>query len=240
MNPPDSAEPVSALDYLVIAAHPDDAELGVGGTILSLKARGARVGVLDLTSGEPTPHGSPDVRARESESASAVLGLDWRGNLGLPNRALVADLDARHRLAGMIRRLRPRVLLAHYWEDAHPDHVAASALVDAARFWAKLTKTDLPGAPHYPEKILYYFSIHLRLHVRPSFILDVSDHHDAKLRAVGCYHSQFVQGRPTTYPTVADNLRDWARYWGWAIGAVYGEPFVCREAVGLRDLRELR
>jgi bacillithiol biosynthesis deacetylase BshB1 len=237
MNSPD---PIAPLDYLVVAAHPDDAELGVGGTILSLKARGASVGILDLTTGEPTPHGSPEIRQRETDAASAVLQLDWRGNLGLPNRALVADLDCRHRLAGMIRRLRPRVLLAHYWDDAHPDHVAASTLVDAARFWAKLTKTDLPGEPHYPQKILYFFSVHLRLHIRPSFILDVSAHHDDKMRAVACYHSQFVQGRPTGPPTFLDELRDWARYWGWAIGAVYGEPFVCRESVGLRDLRELR
>src|SRR5262245_64853963 len=128
------------LDYLVVGTHPDDAELGMGGTILLLKAQGARVGVLDLTDGEPTPHGSLEIRRRETDAASAVLGIDWRGNLGLPNRSLVADLEARRLLAGTLRQLRPRTLLAPYWEDAHPDHVAASALVDAARFWAKLTK----------------------------------------------------------------------------------------------------
>jgi bacillithiol biosynthesis deacetylase BshB1 len=240
MSSADATDSLAPLDYLFIAAHPDDAELGAGGTILALKAGGARVGVLDLTDGEPTPHGSREIRERETAAASAVLGLDWRGNLGLTNRALVADLEARHRLAGMIRRLRPTVLLTHFWEDAHPDHVAASALVDAARFWAKLTKTDLPAAPHYPQKVLYFFSVHLRLHARPSFILDVSAHHDDKLRAVACYHSQFIAGRPTAYPTVLDELRDWARYWGWAIGGLYGEPFVCRESVGLRDLRALR
>jgi len=227
------------LDYLVIAPHPDDAELGAGGTILLLKAQGASVGVLDLTDGEPTPHGSPEIRLRETEAATAVLGLDWRGNLGLPNRALVADLDARRRLAGALRQLRPRVLLAPYWEDAHPDHVAASALVDAARFWAKLTKTDLPGQPHYPERIVYYFSVHLRLHVRPSFVLDVTRFHDAKMRAVACYRSQFIEGRPTEPPTFLDDLRDQARYWGWAIGAGFGEPFLTREEVGLRGLRDL-
>src|SRR5690349_6595075 len=97
------------LDYLIIAAHPDDAELGAGGTILSLKAQGARVGILDLTSGEPTPHGTVELRQRETATASAILKLDWRGNLGLPNRSLVADLDSRARLAGVIRQLRPRV-----------------------------------------------------------------------------------------------------------------------------------
>jgi bacillithiol biosynthesis deacetylase BshB1 len=229
-----------ALDYLVIAAHPDDAELGVGGTILSLKAHGARVGILDLTDGEPTPHGSPEIRRKETKAATDLLGVDWRGNLGLPNRSLVADLDARRQVAGVIRQLRPRILFSHYWEDAHPDHVAASALVDAARFTAKLTKADLPGQPHYPEKIVYFFALHLRLHIRPSFVVDISAHHDAKLKAVACYHSQFIHGRPTITPTFLDDLRDWARHWGWAIGAAYGEPFVCRELVGLGDLRELR
>src|SRR5437588_6030641 len=171
------------LDYLIIAPHPDDAELGVGGTIPLLQSQGARVGVLDLTDGEPTPHGSPEIRRRETEAATAVLGLSWRGNLGLTNRSLVADLDARRTLAVALRELRPRVLLAPYWEDAHPDHVAASELVDAARFWAKLTKSDLPGEPHFPHRILYYFSVHLRTHPRPSFVVDVTAHLEDKMRA---------------------------------------------------------
>jgi bacillithiol biosynthesis deacetylase BshB1 len=226
------------LDYLLIAAHPDDAELGAGGTLLSLKSQGFRVGVLDLTNGEPTPHGSPEIRARETAAATAVLGLDWRGNLGLPNRTLTADLDARRQVAGMIRQLRPRVLLSHYWEDAHPDHVAASALVDAARFWAKLHKTDLPGEPHYPERIIYYFSVHLRLHVKPSFVVDVTAHEEKKMQALACYHSQFIAGRPAS-PSFLDELGDRARYWGWTIGVRYGEPFLCREEVGLRGLQDL-
>jgi bacillithiol biosynthesis deacetylase BshB1 len=227
------------LDYLVIAPHPDDAELALGGTILSLKAQGARVGVLDLTDGEPTPHGSPEIRKRETAAASALLTLDWRGNLGLANRSLQADLDARQRLAGAIRQLRPRYLFAPYWEDAHPDHVAASLLVDAARFWAKLTKTAMPGAPHYPLKIIYYFSVHLRLHSKPSFVVDITQYIETKMKCLACYHSQFIEGRSTTPPTVLDDLRDRARYWGWTIGCGYGEPFVCREEVGLRSLRDL-
>jgi N-acetylglucosamine malate deacetylase 1 len=227
------------LDYLVIAPHPDDAELGVGGTILLLKAQGARVGVLDLTDGEPTPHGSPEIRRRETEAATAVLGLDWRGNLGLTNRRLTADLDSRAKLAGALRQLRPNVLFAPYWDDAHPDHVAASALIDAARFWAKLSKTDLSGEPHYPRRILYYFSVHLRLHPKPAFVLDVTEHHEAKMRALLCYHSQLVAGRLAKPPTFLDDVRDRARYWGWSIGSVYGEPFASREEVGLRGLRDL-
>ena len=230
---------VPTLDYLVIATHPDDAELGAGGAILLLKAQGARVGVLDLTDGEPTPHGNPEIRRMESDAASTILDIDWRGNLGLPNRALVADLDARRALAGMLRRLRPRYLFAPYWEDAHPDHVAASSLVDAARFWAKLTKTDLVGEPHYPQRVFYYFSVHLRLHPRPSFVLDITPFLEKKLRALACYRSQFIEGRPSAPPTFLDDLRDRARYWGWSIGTSFGEPFACREEIGLRSLRDL-
>jgi bacillithiol biosynthesis deacetylase BshB1 len=230
---------MEALDHLVIAPHPDDAELGMGGTIALLLAQGARVGVLDLTDGEPTPHGNPELRRAETDAATAVLGLSWRGNLGLVNRRLENDLESRARLAGVIRQVRPRFLFAPYWEDAHPDHVAASALVDAARFWAKLTRSDLPGAPHFPHRTFYYFSIHLRIHPRPAFILDVSRHIDTKMRALACYHSQMVAGRPTTPPTLLDDVRDRARYWGWAIGAAYGEPFACREEIGLRGLGDL-
>jgi len=227
------------LDYLVIAPHPDDAELAVGGTILLLRSEGASVGVLDLTDGEPTPHGSREIRQRETAEATRLLGLDWRGNLGLSNRLLQPTLQARGLLAGMIRQLRPRVLFAPYWDDAHPDHVAASELVDAARFWSKLTKTELPGAPHYPDRIIYYFSVHLRLHPKPSFVTDVTAHHDVKMRALECYRSQFIEGRPIQPRTFLDELRDRGRYWGWTINAGFGEPFVCREEVGLRSLRDL-
>src|SRR3954451_17543478 len=108
----DTPPPTAPLDYLVIAPHPDDAELGMGGTIALLLSQGARVGVLELTDDEPTPFGSPEIRARETEAAAAGLGLSWRGNLGLVNRRLEADLVSRARLAGMLRQLRPRVLFA--------------------------------------------------------------------------------------------------------------------------------
>ena len=228
-----------ALDYLVIGSHPDDAEIGAGGAILSLKSQGARVGVLDLTDGEPTPHGSPEIRRRETDAATALLPLDWRGNLGLPNRSVTADLESRRKLAIVLRKLRPTCLLAQYWEDAHPDHVAASALVDAARFWAKLSKTDMPHEPHFPTRIIYYFSVHLRLHVKPSFVLDVSGVHADKMRVLACYQSQFIVGRPTLAPTFLDEICDRDRYWGWTIGAGFGEPYLCREEVGLRNLLHL-
>jgi bacillithiol biosynthesis deacetylase BshB1 len=223
------------LDLLVIAPHPDDAELGASGAILKLLAAGRTVGVLDLTSGEPTPFGSLEQRARETQAATAVLGLTWRGNLGLPNRSLEPTLEARRQLSGAIRLLRPRWLMAPYWVDAHPDHVAATELVEAARFWAKLTKTDLPGEPFFPERILYYFCVHLRLVEQPALVLDISELWDRKLAAMACYQSQFVVGRPTEPPTFLDRQRDQAAYWGWSIGKRYGEPFASREPIGLAD-----
>ncbi len=227
------------LDVLAIAPHPDDAELGMAGAILKFKAEGMRVGVLDLTNGEPTPHGSLEIRARETAAASAILGLDWRENLGLPNRSLEASLDARHGLAAVIRRTRPRWLFAPYWIDAHPDHVAAAELVEAARFWSKLTKSDIPGEPHHPQRIYHYFSVHLRLAIEPAFVLDISEYWRKKLSSIESYQSQFVAGRPQLAPTFLDGLRDFAAYWGRSIGVAYGEPFACREPLGLRSMSQL-
>lgn len=228
-----SGEP---LDLLVVAAHPDDAEISVGGVILSSVAAGRRVGVLELTNGEPTPKGTVERRAAETAAATEVLGVTWRGNLGLPNRSLQADLPARQQLAEVFRLTRPAVILAPYWEDAHPDHVAASQLVDDARFWSKLSKTEMVGERFWPPRLYYYFSIHLRIHPRPSFVFDISDCIDAKMQAISCYQSQVIEGRSTEFPTVLDDIRDCARYWGWSIGRNYGEPLMSREEIGVSAL----
>src|ERR1700683_5473225 len=168
----------------------------MAGTILKCKAEGLRVGVLDLTDGEPTPFGSREIRKRETDTASEILGLDWRCNLGLPNCSLQPTLEARAQLAGVIRLTQPKWLFAPYWVDAHPDHTAAIELIEAARFWAKLTKTDLAGEPHHPSRILHYRSVHLRVVDRPAFVVDISEHWERKLAALSCYQSQFVIGRP--------------------------------------------
>lgn len=227
------------LDVLVIAPHPDDAELGAAGAILKLKAAGKRVGVLDLTDGEPTPHGSIEIRAQETAAATKILNLDWRGNLGLKNRALEASLEARAKLAEVFRQLKPQWLMAPYWEDAHPDHIAATSLVEAARFWAKLTKTELAGEPHHPQRIYYYYCVHLKLTPQPAFVLDISECWEQKLAAIRCYQSQFVSGRPIEPPTFLDRLRDEAAYWGKTIGTRYGEPWTSREPIGLQGMSEL-
>jgi bacillithiol biosynthesis deacetylase BshB1 len=225
------------LDVLVVAPHPDDAEISVGGTILACRSQGLRVGVLDLTDGEPTPFGSLEIRARETQAATEILKLSWRQNLGLPNRSLQNTLEARRQLAGVFRVTKPRIVLAPYWEDVHPDHVVASRLTDDARFWAKLSRTDLPGDPYWPPRIYYYWSIHLRIHPKPAFVMDISDFIEGKMQAIRCYESQMLTGRSTAFPTGLDDIRDRARYWGWSIGTAYAEPFASREELGLRDLK---
>jgi bacillithiol biosynthesis deacetylase BshB1 len=227
------------LDVLAVATHPDDAEIGVGGTLVCCHRQNLRVGVLDLTTGEPTPFGSLEIRARETQAASRELSLDWRHNLGLPNRSLEHTLEARRALAEVFRLTRPKLILAPYWEDSHPDHLAATQMVDAARFWAKLSRTDMKGEPYLPPRVLYYFSIHLRIHPQPAFVFDISDAIEPKMRSIRCYESQFITNRSTEFPTALDDIRDRARYWGWSIGAKYGEPFASRESLRVSSFRDL-
>ena len=227
------------LDVIVVAPHPDDAELGMGGAILQMVASGVRVGILDLTSGEPTPHGSEEIRRKETERATEILGVKWRQNLGLPNRSLEASLENRRALAEVFRTVKPRWIFAPFWEDAHPDHLAATQLVDAARFWSKLTKTDMDGEPFHPQRIYNYFCVHLKMAPQPAFVLDISDHWETKRKAIEAYHSQFIQGRPTS-PSFIDQLEHEAAYWGKTIGVKDGEPFACREPIGMSSMSELK
>ncbi len=227
------------LDVLVIAPHPDDAELGMAGSILQMRREGLQVGILDLTSGEPTPHGDPATRLCETEAATKVLGVTWRENLGLVNREVESTLAARSALANVFRRTRPKHLFTPYWTDAHPDHTAATQLVEQARFWSKLTKSTLEGQPHHPERIFHYYTFHLRQSPRPDFVVDISDVMDGKLEAIRCYQSQFVIGREQEAPSLLERFETFAAYWGDMIGRRYGEPFTCREVVALRSWRDV-
>ena len=218
---------------LAIGAHPDDVEIGMGGTILSLKGQGHQVVICDLTNGEPTPIGTPERRAREAREAATVLGVE-RITLEMPNRYLMDTVENRMRVAEVIRDVRPDILFVPYWVDAHPDHVAAATLCEAARFYAKFTKTTIAGEPFYPRRVLHFLTTHYRLHVRPSFIFDISPHMETKMRTVAAYTSQFGAERGTEW--VLREIRDWGRFYGSLIGRDYGEPFVCREEIGLTGL----
>jgi N-acetylglucosamine malate deacetylase 1 len=222
---------------MVVGAHPDDAEIGMGGTIAALGAQGYRVTILDLTNGEPTPMGSPERRREESEAAARTLGVARRITLPLPNRYLADTVENRMAVAEVIREVRPDILFIPYWVDAHPDHIAAERLAEAARFYAKLTKTEMRGEPHYPSRVLHFFCTHYRLHVDPAFIVDITDQIERKMEAVASYRSQFNEDRGNT--GILDTIRAVAQYWGSRIRRPYGEPFASKEAIGLRGLGSL-
>jgi bacillithiol biosynthesis deacetylase BshB1 len=222
---------------LVVAPHQDDAEIGIGGTICALRASKVRVVILDLSDGEPTPYGSVEIRARETEAASKILGVDERILLGLSNRQIFDTVENRNKVAEVIRRVKPSVIFAPYWEDAHPDHVQASALVDGARFYSKFVKTELAHEPWYPRKQLYYFSTHLRVKVQPSFVYDVSAFLDQKMLSIRAYDSQFV-AHPGNVSRLAA-IEAEARYWGAQVGVAAGEPFVCRELIKMSSVLSL-
>jgi bacillithiol biosynthesis deacetylase BshB1 len=218
---------------LVVAPHQDDAEIGMGGTIIALRKQGVRVVILDLSDGEPTPFGSAEIRAKETQAASRILGIDERILLGLKNRELFDTVESRKRVAEIIREVKPTMICGPYWEDAHPDHVQASALVDAARFYAKFVKTDLRHEPWYPKRQLYFFSTHMRVKMSPSFVFDISAHLEGKMAAIRAYESQFIQHAGNTERL--EVIRNEACYWGSQIGVHAGEPFVCREYIAVRS-----
>ncbi len=145
----------------------------------------------------------------------------------------------RRALAAVFREVRPRLLFAPYWEDAHPDHTAATKLVEDARFWSKLSKSDIPGEPFHPSRILYYFSVHLKIVERPSFLVDISEQVETKDRALRSYRSQLLDNQPEGRPGVLDSVRDRTRFWGHTVGVLHAEPFASREPIGLSGLDRL-
>ncbi|MFP4047765.1 MAG: PIG-L family deacetylase, partial [Bacteroidales bacterium] len=144
------------MKILVLAAHPDDAEISIGGTLLTCSENGDEVYLLNYTNGEPTPHGTVEKRLQEAGKADKILKIKKRIIMDLPNRYLQDTIENRKKVAEHIRIIKPDVLLVQTHTDQHPDHIAASELGTAARFYAKLTKTDMKGEPYFPPKILYY------------------------------------------------------------------------------------
>src|SRR3954452_18251487 len=210
--------------FLVIGPHPDDQELGMGGTIALLAAQGHKVHLVDMTNGEPTPRGSVETRAREFAASAKVLGVE-RTQLGLKNREVTHDLESRHKLAALIRVHRPGILFVPYPVDAHPDHVAVTRIAEDARFDAKLTKSDIPGEPWHPKRIIYYFCTHLRMSFQPTFCIDISSTIDQKMRACHCYESQGLAGEAGLFEMV----RTINAYFGGRIGTTHAEPFFSHE-----------
>lgn len=221
-------------DVLVFGAHPDDAEIAMGGTICVLKARGAKVVLCHLTDGEPTPRGNPRLRRREAQKAARLLGIDDFLILPLANRELRDTPEARRQAAEVIRRFRPDWLFAPYWVDAHPDHWNACELVEAARFQAKYVKSDMEGEPWWAPKLYYHFCCHLRPNIAPAFIVDISPYFKKKMNAIRAYRSQFGWNKKRN---VFGRVQTLNAYFGQQIGKAFGEPFFSKENLGVSDPR---
>jgi len=224
-------------DVICIGAHPDDVEIGMGATVARMVRQGLDVVLVDLTDGEPTPRGTHELRMTEAAGAASALGVASRITLPLVNRELADTIEARRMVAELIREHKPQLLFAPYPIDAHPDHIAASAIVEAARFYSKFVKTDMAGDPHFPARVYNYFAVHLRLVAKPSFVMDVTEDVDAKIAALECYQSQFAA--ETANARILDWVRSQAATWGALIGTPAGEPFFCREEIGVSDIRDL-
>ena len=179
---------MSALDLLAFGPHPDDLEIGLGGTLAKHAALGFSVGLCDLTRGEMSSNGTPEQREKEAEAARAVLRAAWRENLALPDRAIGSSPEHVRKTVELIRRVRPRTIAVPYWHDRHPDHQASAALLREAIFNAKLKKYAAAGEPWHPEWVCHYF---INDAAPVSFVVDVSEHYETKRRALACYASQF-------------------------------------------------
>lgn len=234
----------SPLDLLAIVAHPDDAELLCGGSLIRAADAGHRTGVLDLTGGESGTAGSAALRSDESGRASGILGLSARRVAGLPDGSLQNTPEARVIVAGILRELRPDTVILMWPEARHPDHRAASELGHDAAFIAGLARAPVDGTPFRPRKVIYAMAY--REHTpRPSFVVDITEQMERKLEAVYAYGSQF-EGKKAmgeVYPGGERDLREQlkvhAAYYGGLIRTAYGEPFWTRETMAVSDLAGL-
>jgi bacillithiol biosynthesis deacetylase BshB1 len=232
----------AALDVLAFGTHPDDLEIACGGTLIRLSRQGYRVGAVDLTRGELGTRGSARLRARETAAATRLLGLGPRVNLGLPDGNIELSQENLMAVIRLLRQLRPRLILAPYWQERHYDHVHASQLVSEAAFYSGLAKIDTGQPSFRPFRILYYVG---RIEFTPSFIVDITGEFEAKMKAIRCYRSQFHQGLATarsrepetliSTPLALEALETLTRHYGAMIGARHGEPFVVREALEIND-----
>jgi len=238
-----STESTESFDLLAIAAHRDDVELTCGGTLSKAVRAGHRVAILDLTQGEMGTRGTADIRAAEAQRAAAVLGVSVRENLQLSDAAIVNDPPTREKLARVIRRLRPKIVIAPALQGRHPDHIASAQLIRDACFLSGLAKLAPDSVKHRPRKILHSIAYRQDF-VRPSFVVDVSDDFERKLEAIRCYASQF-EGETQAgevYPNgepLLDVVRHYGAYYGTLIRRPYGEPFLTTEMVRVDDVLAL-
>jgi N-acetylglucosamine malate deacetylase 1 len=234
---------MESLDILAIAAHRDDAELTCGGTLIKAAARGQRTAIIDLTQGEMGTRGSAALRANEASQAADILGVVARENVGLPDAAIENTAETRRIVAALIRKFRPRVVIAPAPRGRHPDHRVAAELIRDASFLAGLAKLDPSTAPHRPTKVIHCTTYRQDFE-KPTFVVDISAEFERKMAAVRCYSSQFdgaVQAGEV-YPTgepLYDVIRYQASYYGSLIRTQYGEPFFTYETMRVDDIAAL-
>jgi N-acetylglucosamine malate deacetylase 1 len=230
---------MASIDLLVFGPHPDDIEIGVGGTVAKHAARGWRVGLCDLTAGEMGSNGTVEERIAEAERARAVLGAEWRTNLRLPDRAFGGDPQHIRAAVDVLRQWRPTRVLIPYWSDRHPDHVAASRMLTEAVFNSGLRKYAADGDPWKAESVCYYF---INDSAPPSFVVDVSAHYEIKRQALACHGSQFTTAAAgavstrLTSPRFRQLIESRDAQFGALAGVEYAEGFVMREPVVLQEL----
>ncbi len=229
------------LDVIAVGAHPDDVEIACGGTLAKLVQQGYRVGIVDLTDGEPTPLSpGPEVRLAEARRAADVLRAQVRVQLELPNRRLFDSFEARVALAKVFRRYRPRLVLGFGEKTplASPDHFQAMQITDAAVFYSRLTKWDVhfDNLPVHPVAGYLYYNLSFHSLDLPAgaghLVVDISDVIETKIDAVRCYQTQF----PPEKAHVFDRVRAIALHCGTAAGYVAGELFTSPKVLGTRDL----
>jgi bacillithiol biosynthesis deacetylase BshB1 len=229
------------VDLLVFGPHPDDIEIGMGGTVAKHARLGTRVGLCDLTAGEMGSNGTVDERLAEAEAARGVLGAAWRANLRLPDRAIGSRPDHLRAVAGLVRCARPRAVAVPYWSDRHPDHVRASELLTEAIFSAGLRRFDAGGEAWKPEAVYYYF---INDHVAPSFVVDVSEDYETKRRALACHATQFAPGGTDAVATRLTSSRfqqlieSRDAQFGALAHAAFAEGFVARHTLVRAHLLE--
>jgi len=227
------------LNVLVFAAHPDDAELSMGGTIARFTSQGLKVGVVDLTKAELSTRGDVKTRATETAAASKILKLKIRENLGIEDGNISISPNSIKKVVQAIRKYKPSIVFAPYINDRHPDHIDVSKLVKRAVFSSGLEKfkTSVSGKSqlHFrPKKIFYYMQTYL---FEPSFIVDVSEYFHIKMKSVDAFKSQFhnpTSKKKDTFiskPEFIDYVDARARFYGFQIRKKYGEPFYCEENI---------
>lgn len=237
------------LDILVLAAHPDDAELGCGGTIAKHTALGDKVGIIDLTRGELGTRGTPDTRRQEASESAKILGVVVRENLELPDGFFQNDAESQLVVIRTIRKYQPRILLANAVYDRHIDHGRGASLAYDASFLSGLMKIETSGddgkkqSPWRPAAVYHFVQSQF---ITPDFVVDISSHWETKMNAIKAFSSQFfnpASKEPETYisrPGFLKMLEARAVEYGHAIGATYGEGFTARRLIGVNSLFDLK